>query len=485
MKTVRRSFLWLLVAVLLIGIVYRVAHVTGRAPREASGAHTGREVASEVPLSGPRDINGTQIRKPFDRGREDQGRRQAVTDNPVGIIRTELAGYTLSDFPFFEYALAFNRNAAVEAAVDPGLFPELVGTQADLYIVSTRTEAEWCLDASLTDVRADGPQTVVFGGTTIQENTFLVAGPDELDANAGTGFGVGYDVVLDTGRDGVLNAGDFIDNHCIEAGFYVVHDTTLPGPLAVSEITYHRRLLLTQTTWYPSNIASMGRLPLIVISHGNGHNAFCYEYLQKHLASYGYVVMSHFNSTVPGVEAASTSTLTATDYFLGHLASIGGGIFDGHIDGDRITWIGHSRGGEGVCRAYDRLYDGVFMPEHYTLEDIVLISSIAPNDYLGHADSNPHGATFHLLVGSADGDNDGAPDHHTQSPYHVYERAHGNRQATYVHGADHNDFSGCGPNDFDGPSSTAIGRAESQRVAKAVYLALVKHYGSPPKKLLT
>jgi hypothetical protein len=36
----------------------------------------------------------------------------------------------------------------------------------------------------------------------------------------------------------LLSDGDFIDGLSNEAGFYTVHDTTTPGPLAVTEVLY-------------------------------------------------------------------------------------------------------------------------------------------------------------------------------------------------------------------------------------------------------
>ena len=44
-----------------------------------------------------------------------------------------------------------------------------------------------------------------------QANTFLLAGPGELSADAGAGLGVGYDVVIDIDRDGTLSDPDYID----------------------------------------------------------------------------------------------------------------------------------------------------------------------------------------------------------------------------------------------------------------------------------
>jgi hypothetical protein len=196
--------------------------------------------------------------------------------------------------------------------------------------------------------------------------------------------------------------------------------------------------------------------------------------LGQHLASYGYVVMAHENETGPGIETASTTTLTNTDYVLGNLDAIAGGILDGHIDRHRIVWIGHSRGGEGVVRAWDRMYDSGYVPEHFALSDIVLLSSIAPTVFLGTWDSNSHDANYHMIVAGADGDVDGACNDPDAESMRLAEMAVGNVQLLYVHGAGHNDFNCCGDNDATGPA--LIFRAEAQRVARSYYIALLEYY---------
>ena len=126
---------------------------------------------------------------------------------------------------------------------------------------------------------------MTFTGGTIQANTFTVAGAYELNADAGLGLGVGYDVVLDFDGDGELSNADYIDGLDDEAGLYMVHDTTEAGPLAVTEISSYSVGTVfgipsgytNQDLYYPTNIGSMGQLPLIVISHGNGHNYQWYE----------------------------------------------------------------------------------------------------------------------------------------------------------------------------------------------------------------
>ena len=260
------------------------------------------------------------------------------TTCPIFPAIVELAGNELRDYPFFQYVRTFNANAKVLAAIDPTRYPEIVNQACDLYVMQARTRAEWDSDPTLLDVRDDGPQEITFDGMTIQDNIYQIAIPYQLEADAGIELGYAYDIVLDCNRNGYLDRQDFIDGGGEEAGFYVVVDTTQPGPLPVTEIIYSGGTWLGQDTYYPTDIATMGQLPLIVISHGNGHDYTWYDHIGYHMASYGYIVMSHQNNTSPGIETASTTTLTNTDYIIGHQATIGGGVLNGHIDSHRITW---------------------------------------------------------------------------------------------------------------------------------------------------
>jgi len=389
---------------------------------------------------------------------------------------TELAGRSLGDYPFFEYVRAINSNESVKVAIDPTRFPEISGQTCDVYIVEAKTALEWDFDPSLTDVRPGGPQTRTFLGTTIQDNTFTVALAGQLDSDAGIGLGVGYDVVLDCDRDGELGDADYSDGSGDEAGFYSVHDTTLSGPLSVREVTYSGGSWLDQNTYYPTNIATMGELPLIVVSHGNGHNYRWYDHIGYHMASYGYIVMSHSNNTGPGIETASTTTLTNTDYIIGNQASIQGGALNGHIDSSRITWIGHSRGGEGVVRAHTRVRTGSYNPSHFDIDDVALVSSIAPVTHLSPASSStPHDVNYHIFIAAADDDVTGSPSSGSSKPMAIYERSSGNKQMHYVQGAGHGDFhDGGGSSVADGPA--LIGRSTTHKVVKGYYLPLIQLY---------
>ncbi|MFM1867857.1 MAG: hypothetical protein RL591_1265, partial [Planctomycetota bacterium] len=393
-------------------------------------------------------------------------------------IATELASVQAIVAPYAIYLNSFNLGSTVNVAVDPLKFPTLAGDVVDVYVVANRTAAEWSVSSALTDVRGV-PQVVTLAANPTTPNIALTM--TGVTAGDGLSPGRGFDLVIDANRDGVLSDGDLIDGAGDEPGFWYVVDLAAAGPLAVTQIASYDvndpdilDSMELERIYYPTSIASLAPRPLVVISHGNGHNYTWYDYLGNHLASWGYVVMSHQNDTVPGIETASTTTLEHTESFLAQLATIGGGVLNGRVDGDRIVWIGHSRGGEGIARGYDRLFDGAFTSPTYQIGDIRLLISIAPTDFLGTSSANPHGVPFMLMYGSADGDVCGCPDSDIGDSFNILERAEGLRQSTYVHGADHNDFNCCGFNDFAGPTGTAIGNAEAQDVMKAASLAMIR-----------
>ncbi|MEW6071408.1 MAG: hypothetical protein AB1726_02280 [Planctomycetota bacterium] len=394
--------------------------------------------------------------------------------HPNTLVTAELAGNALPGPPWFEHVRAFSAGASVQIAVDPGRFPAVVGATAGVYVVASRTSGEWMQDRSLVDV-AGGPRLVTFVGGSIRNNIRTVD-KGTLSGAASEGLGVGYDVVVDLDRSGDLSDHDMIDGFGSAAGLYVVHDLTQPGPHPVTSLTYSGGTWLGQIAYYPTDIAALGRLPLVVISHGNGHNYLWYGHIGEHLASYGYVVMSHQNNTGPGIQTASVTTLTNTDYILTHLNVIGGGVLDGHVDSHQIVWIGHSRGGEGVTRAYDAIHDGeTTLNTAYGLEDIKLVSSIAPTDFLGATKSNPHGVAYSLWTGGADSDVNGCADCDICQTFHLFDRAEGTRHSISLHGAGHGDFhDGGGSSWAEGPCK--IGRSKTHTIMLGYLLPLLEHH---------
>ena len=425
---------------------------------------------------------------PADPNGLDVSNAASVTLGPVGlgVVEVQLAGRPLGQRPFFEHVRAVNEGAPVSVALDPLAHPGLVGKTVDLHVVAARDVAGWAADPTLVDLTSGGADAVTIGAGGLVANTFPVdAGT--LSAAAGDGLGAGYDVVVDVDRDGTLSAGDLVDGHGDEAGLYVVHDTTLPGPYAVTEVLYSGGTWLDQDLYYPSNVAGLGRLPLVVVSHGNGHNYQWYDHIGYHLASYGFVVMSHSNNTTAGIDAASISTLDNTDALLGNLGVVAGGVLDGHVDDGRIMWIGHSRGGEGVVRAYDRLVDGTYVPQNFAKEDVRLISSMAPTAYLDPDVSNPHDASYHLWVGQSDNDVSGCPVDESRQSFHLLDRATAQSQSFSIQGVGHAWFHAGGGYPYaSGPCQ--LGEATSHLLVKGYLLPLAMYHlrdNVPAKDFLT
>jgi hypothetical protein len=407
----------------------------------------------------------------------------------AAITRTELAGNSLTQFPFFEYVRAFNVNAPLKVAIDPTRFPAIVGSTCNIFVVKHKSPSEWSTDPSLVDVTPGGALTATFVAGTIQANTFEVAAASTLNADAGAGIGVPYDVVLDCDQNGTLSDGDFIDGLGGEAGLYMVGDTTALGPHAVTEQIYNLDPgvaasfgipgnKLGEDLYFPTNIATMGRLPIVIISRGNGHDFRWYDHIGNHLASHGYVVMSHDNNTEPGPEFAATTTLGHTDAFLdqAQAGAIAGGALAGHLDSHRIVWIGHSRGAEGVAIAYNSLFHGAVTPTHYSRSDIRLISSMLPTDFNGTNVANPHDANYHLWTASGDADVNGGAGCDLCQTFHLADRATGYKQSTIVQGSGHGDFHDepAAGEVFSGPCP--IGRANTHLIQLGYLLPLVEHY---------
>ena len=385
-----------------------------------------------------------------------------------------VSGESLTEYPFFNFVDAFNENGAIEATLDGSRHAERDGLPYMVYVVNHQPAVGWSINNALNDV-SGGAEAGVFSSASIQSNT-LTVWASGLDA--GTLVSKSYDIVYDFGLDGTLDPGDIIDRLTLgdTAGAYVVKDLTAPGPYTVADATYSGGTFLGQKVYYPTNIGSLGQVPLMIMSHGNGHQYTWYDYLGEHMASHGFIYMSHQNNTGPGIETASTTTLTNTDYILGNLGTIAGGVLDGHVDQDRILWSGHSRGGEGVARAYDRLFDG-YVATNYTIDDINLVSSIAPTVFFGATSSDPHKSNYHVIGAAGDGDVSGSPSCTVCQYFRLADRAEAISQTMYVQGADHNDFNCCGFNDYTGPPADEIGRAEAQQVAKGYYLVLGEFYG--------
>ncbi len=387
-------------------------------------------------------------------------------------VRTQLAGRSLEEYPHFEYVQSFHVGEPVEIALNPVAFAPLLGKTVDVYVVEHRLASQWLEDRELRSVTGAVERLYVDPRGVRHNKLRLSVGG--LLARSGPRLGRGYDIVLDGDGDGLLGDGDWIDGLGREAGFYLVEDPTQPGPFQVIRVRPRGIRFRRQLVYYPREVDSLGKLPLVVVSHGNGHNFGWYGHIGNHLASYGYIVVSHENNTGPGPLSASTTTLGNTRWFLNTLDQIGGGVLEDHVDRHRIVWLGHSRGGEGVVLAYDRLRDADPNPWPFEPEDIVLVSSIAPTNFEPER-SDPGLVNFHLWVGGADADVTGCAESSIAQPFQLHDRASGSRVSISLHGVGHADFhSGPTGSVADGPCR--VGRPDTHRLMRGYLLPLLEYY---------
>lgn len=411
-------------------------------------------------------------------GSEDDGSTSGGEERPTDIVVTQLVGRSSVESPYLRTVDNFNDNETITLGFDARRHG-LDGASCDVYVAFARTEAEWADNPALADARGGEPQTVTLQGG-IADNRFEIAAAGALSSDAGASLGVGYDVVLDCDRNGLLDAGDVIDGGHT-AGLYRTHAATASGPLGVALIEHDGGSWLGQRIFHPAEIGDMGVLPLVVVTHGWSYDHTMYDYIGEHLASYGYVVMIHQANVQDGgpprTLTAAQDCLTNTDHLLANQESIGGGVLGGHLDATRIMLTGHSTGGEAVPRAVTALREGSFSSMHFGYDDVRIVSSMAPVSWHARDVVDPGDVPYHQFVAAADDDVSGAPIPSYTQARSIYERAAGERALTYIHGAGHGDLLDCcGKAFLDTNAPDLIGRDETKLVASGYFLALAELY---------
>lgn len=245
------------------------------------------------------------------------------------------------------------------------------------------------------------------------------------------------------------------------------------GQVTFDGFTYHVR----GSIYYPAEddgvdqpfnkrLAGLGRVPLVVCVHG-AHSPTTpsyhgYDYFQYQLARMGFVAVSvDERETDEGADWAGwtqnivrrAELAIASIAFLQQLDA-NGPIFRGVIDFSRTGLMGHSRGGDCVLAAAERInLAGV---------TIRAVLSLAPVNS-GANSGKPHGFAFMTFLPAADGDvvdNNGAQFYDQAEPAPF-------KTQLYIDHANHNYFNRQWLNDDTGGQLPIMARSEHELILSA------------------
>ncbi len=430
-----------------------------------------------------------------------------------------------SGYPYYEFADSFAKtNDPVWGAVDPTYVPvgHPGGTYAAYYVVNHKSVAGWNPmmggNTSLNDVSGNIEIHPVKAGCVngtdviIWDSPLSVGKYDvvvDFGPNAAATPG---DYVTDQNYDESV---DFLDG-ASQIGFQVAADPYDLGTFAIGQGSYsqddyfatlgsRQNVDLRAVVRYPATAPGLnqpvaaGTHPIFIIEHGNHRscnvagfdfdpaydaihtgcpqrtlNHMGYMGLLDRLASQGIIAVSidaydltgHVPQLIPERSQLILKHLELWSHMNDHATfntypDFFGGAFVGHVNMNKISVSGHSRGGEASVGAY-MLNGGVF--------NIGSVSSIAPVD--GQSYVLPD-VPYFVILPAGDGDVS------TLSGQRIYDRAgSGIGDATTksgidVYGANHNFFNTVWAVDGDdsvGNRPDYIAAAEQQKLGEA-YLA--------------
>jgi hypothetical protein len=412
-----------------------------------------------------------------------------------------IAGVPVVADPKFLYGRVFNQGDTIRAAIDPLIFVDRAGRKATAHVVRHKTPAQWAMDNTIVPL-ASKEVTITAGNISVADlGNALAANDLELPDDKG------YDIVYDFGTcpadpaayagDLRLDPGDIVDSilpdrpsvtvlpNLLAAGKYGVGSadfgtgaspatTKVPKGFDMLDVPVDFDFRLRGQLHFPDPMPA-GKLPLVVIAHGNhaplqfpmmprtspnltsNENYLGYEYLQRHLASHGYITASidldqmYGDPPLPiingsGIQLRAYVLLRNIEELLKN-ASIAGGKLVGAIDPQRVYLVGHSRGGEAVVVAQEMYASNTDNPAAPSprpigsasfdagigIKGIVSVSPVSV-----HAVALPSAMPYLLLYGSADGDVNGFTP--GVQPFVHYDRARGAASLVYALGANHNYF---------------------------------------------
>lgn len=408
---------------------------------------------------------------------------------PPGGPYMDIAGRKLTrGFPYFEFADSFaDKNDDVWGAVDPTYVPagHAGGNYAAYYIVEHRNVPGW-------NPGMGGATNLVdmSGGIEIMRvKSGCINGTDTIIWHAPLNQGE-YDVVVDFGSTVAMTAADyttdwnynsamdFLDGGT-QVGFVVADDPYDLGSIPIGRMEYSyddyfasiggaNNVDLRAVVRYPATASgnntpvAAGQHPIFFIQHGNhrscevgGHtHASCPNRTENHkgymrlldiLASHGIIAVSidayDLTGWVPQwipergqlilkhIELWSHMNNNAT--YVGY-PDPAGGSFINHVNMNKISVSGHSRGGEASVSAF--VQNAAF--------NITSVSSIAPTDRVNPASPlyTLADVPYFVILPAADGDVS------TLHGARLYDRAGSTianamvKSGIHTYGANHNFF---------------------------------------------
>lgn len=388
-----------------------------------------------------------------------------------------LSGRVIFGPPYFRYTDAFAEGEDVWAAADPAALPPVnIGKMAAIYVVQSKTAAQWDADKSLNHLAVLGGNAATIKFKTqvgcINHNSFLI-----WPAASAIGS---YDIILDFGNnssdlmtfvpDNTYTiavpplAGDIIDGYMMP-GFRIVKDPGVFTDSSYSDIgafDYTEGSFSVQTDTgptvtvpltarvrFPSDIpgATMPNqisahklsYPMTIIVHGQGHTYLAYDYLLDHWARNGFIAASILLNN----SGAQGATDRAKVLFQ-HIEILKTKF--GSKAENNIGIMGHSRGGEGVATAPRLNQQGGL---GYNFNAVI---SLAPTNQ--HVDEHiipPWATPYYVIYGSLDRDvtGEGGPGQLRNCGFALYDKAEGAKKGMlFVYGATHDRFLAA-PGDVD------------------------------------
>lgn len=258
-----------------------------------------------------------------------------------------------------------------------------------------------------------------------------------------------------------------------------------------------KALPLNAQVWYPEGD---GPFPLVLVVHGNhsmqDYSEPGYEYLGKLLASRGMIVATIDENFINGSWSDRLSGGLSKEndargwILLEHLRqwhdwnSSEGNLFYNKIDTDKLSLIGHSRGGEAVAHAallntlpYYSDDATIKLDYNFNIKSIIAIAPVDGQYAPGNTRTKLKDINYFVIHGAQDGDVSSYAGTRQLDRISFTDSIYRFKSGLYVYGANHGQFNtSWGNNDVGTPFTRLLNlkqllKGEDQREIAKVYIS--------------